>query len=217
MRRYLLLAALTLLAACASPVVPVLPEWGDFELPPPDTSLDPARLAVGEVLATPCSLTPHGDHLAQLRDRHEWIVVDISFGRNSLSDPRGGPTPQDKAWITDHGGRVLYDFAVPMVRARIVASELARMFRRMVQAGEWPMVWAVGDLTRHDIPDLTAGFAVHLADEHVTLFESLGGRVEHRLDFIGVLVGPFPDRSIPTLSDPSIIEYLEVSGVGCLA
>lgn len=220
MNRSLLCASVLLLAGCASPVGPAsseLPEWGDFELPPPDPSLDPTHLAVGELLATPCSLTPYGDHLVHVRDRREWIVVDISFGRNSVYGPWGGPTPEDKAWITDHGGRVLYDFTVPMLRARIVASELARVFPEMVRAGQSPMVWAVADLTRHDIPDLSVGFAVRLTDEHVTLFEDLGGRVEHRLDFIGVLAGPLPDRSTPTLRDRSDVEYLELSGVGCLA
>jgi hypothetical protein len=217
--RLLLTTVAVLLPACTSPVDPSsteLPDWGDFELPATDTSLDPARLSVGQRLATPCSLGSHGNQLVSLLDQREWIVVDVSFGRSTAEGPWDGPTPEDKAWITDRGGRILHDFAIPIVRARVVASEIPAMLRDMLRGGQWPIFWSVEDLTRYDIPDLTVGFAEHLTDEHVTLFESLGGRVEHRLDFIGTLYGAFPDRSVSALREQADIEYLEPTGVLCL-
>jgi hypothetical protein len=83
-RKYPLMAAgiaIALAPACSDLVSPARTDT--YELPAPDTSLDPARLAVGELIATPCAFGTRGDGLAHLRTRDEWALVDIYFGRGS--------------------------------------------------------------------------------------------------------------------------------------
>src|SRR5688500_6910629 len=110
---------LTLGSACSDPTGPA----DDFQLPEPDLSLDPSRLAVGDFIATPCAFGLYGDRLNHLRDRHEWALVDVYFG-GSASGPLNGPTASDIDLVTEHGGRVLFSFNVPAVRARIILSRI---------------------------------------------------------------------------------------------
>lgn len=182
-----------------------------FELPPADTSLDPGRLAVGDYLATPCAFGSYGDGLAQLRALHDWALVDIFFGRGSPAGPWDGPTSADIALVKAHGGRVLYSFNVPAVRARIILSRIPDL----VQAGFWITVRDVPDATRFDVI-LAAGFTRALENADVARFVSLGGRVDHRLDFIDALAGVLPDRSIPHLRQRDEVEYIEPESVFCL-
>jgi hypothetical protein len=210
-RTLLVLAMLTAVgaaAACSDPLAPA----DTFELPPPDLSLDPERLAVGEYIATPCAFGIRGDRLAHLRDRQEWALVDIYFGRESPETSPTGPTEQDVALVTSHGGRVLYRFNVPAVRARIVLSRIPGL----VEEGFWVTVREVPDATRYDVPSLSVGFARPIDDSDVALYEELGGRVEYRWESIDALSGVLPDRSIPALRDRSDVEYVEAGSVGCV-
>lgn len=199
--------------ACREPVgPPVLAAPIDrFELPEPDSSLNPDRLAVGDYIATPCALhRPSGfDHL---RERQEWALVDVYFGRGSADGPWGAPTVEDVELVTSHGGRVLYSFNIPAVRARMILSRIPGL----VADGFWITVRDVPDATRYDVP-LTVGFKHPLRDRDVERFGSLGGRVTHRWDFIDALAGILPDRSIPTFQTRSDVAYVEAHSVACLA
>ena len=130
--------------------------------------------------------------------------------------PEGLPDWGDFDLVTSHGGRVLYDFAVPAVRARIVMSAIPDMVSAMVRESQWPVIRSVPNLRRYDVPALAVGFTVPLTDEHVSFYESLGGRVEHRFDSIRALSGVLPDRSISALLDRWDTSYVEALGVGCL-
>lgn len=182
-----------------------------YELPTADTSLDPARLSVGDLIATPC--TPLGpappDPLAY---RHEWGTVDVYFGRATADDPRGAPTPADVALVESHGGRVLYLFNVPVTRARMILSRVPEL----VEDGFWITVRDVPDPTRYDVA-LTVGFDRELVDADVDRFAELGGRVTYRFDFIDALAGILPDRSIPDYEAQPDVAYVETEGLSCLA
>lgn len=206
--RLVLSTGLMIAAGCTDLLAP----HDDFQLPAPDLSLDPGRLAVGEYIATPCAFRMGGDRLAHLRDRHEWALVDIYFGRTSPDAHRTGPTPSDIALVTSHGGRVLYHFNVPALRARIRLSQVPDL----VENGFWITVREVPDPARYDVASLTVGFARPLVNSNVDLYVSLGGRVEHRWDFIAAISGVLPDRSITALRDRADVEYVEAGGVGCL-
>lgn len=183
----------------------------DFRLPEADASLDPDRLSVGDYIATPCAFGIWGDGLAHLRERHEGALVDIYFGRGSPEGPWEGPTASDIALVRSHGGTVLYGFNIPAVRARIVLSRIPDLVRE----GFWITVRDVPDATRYDVP-LSVGFTRPLRDEDVALFESLGGRVTSRFDFINALFGILPDRSIPVLRDREDVAYIQAQSVYCI-
>jgi hypothetical protein len=194
--------------ACTDLVAP--PD--DFQLPEPDLSLDPERLSVGELIATPCAFGIYGNRLDHLRDKHEWVLVDIFFGRSSPEGPWDGPTATDIGLVTSQAGRVLYQFNVPAVRARILLSRVPEL----VEQGFWITVRDVPDPTRYDVPSLAVGFNRPLEDADVELYVNLGGRVEYRWDFINALSGILPDRSIPALRDRSDVEYVQASSVACI-
>ena len=183
-----------------------------FELPEPDLSLDPDGLSIGELIATPCAFGIYGDRLDHLRDRHEWARVDVFFGRSSEEGPWDGPTTSDMNLVTSQGGSVLYQFNVPAVRARVLLSRVPDL----VEQGFWITVRDVPDPTRFDVPSLSVGFSRPLLEADVELYESLGGRVEYRWDFINSLSGILPDRSIPALRDRSDVEYVQPGSVACI-
>lgn len=199
---------LVLAPACSDLVGPT----DDFELPEPDTSLDPDRLSVGEYIATPCAFGKQGNRLAHLRGQHEWALVDIYFGRSSPEGPWGPPTANDIRLVRSHGGTVHHRFNLPAVRARIRLSRIPGL----VEEGFWITVRDVPDATRYDVP-LIVGFNRPLQDADVDLFVSLGGRINHRFDFINALAGVLPDRSIPGFQSRSDVQYVETDGVACLA
>lgn len=184
----------------------------DFELPPPDTSLDPSRLVVGQYMATPCAFTAWGDQLAHLRDRREWALVDIAFGRSTAEEPDNGPSEDDVALVASHGGRVLYAFHLPIVRARMMLSRIPDLVRE----GYWITVREVPNAARYDV-ELSVGFTRPLADADTEMFESLGGRVTYRWEFTNAIAGVLPDRSIAHYQQRSDVEWVEANGVACLA
>lgn len=210
-RTYPLMAAalaIALAPACSDLVSPGRTDT--YELPAPDGSLDPARLAVGDLIATPCAFGTRGDGLAHLRARDEWALVDIYFGRGSAEGAWDAAAPADRALVKAHGGRVLHEFNVPAVRARIVLSRIPDL----VQAGFWILVREVPDATRYDVP-LTMGFVRSLGDADIERFATLGGQVTYRFDVIDALAGVLPDRSIPALRQWTGVEYVQPETVYC--
>jgi len=198
--------------ACADLTAPVdKPPVDDYELPPPDTSLDPDRLTVGEYIATPCAFTTWGNGLDHLLDRHEWATVDVFFGRGTAEGPWDGPTEEDVAHVRSHGGRVLFRFHVPAVRARIMLSSIPDL----VRDGFWITVRDVPDATRYDL-ELNIGFDRPLRDSDEELIADLGGRIRYWWDFIDGMAIVLPDRSVPVLRGRDDVAYVQVNGVACL-
>lgn len=200
---------LVLTAGCADATSPALPV-DRYELPDPDPSLDPDRLTIGELIATPCAFGLYGDRLVDLLDRDEWALVDVFFGGRSPSDEWTGPTENDVDLVESHGGRVLYRFNVPAVRARILLSRLPGL----VEDGFWITVRDVPDETRYDVEILT-GLTRTLGAADIDRFTGLGGRVMHRWSSINGLGGILPDRSIPAWRDGPV-EYVEPNSVACI-
>ena len=207
----------TFAAACSNPTQPGTGGGDDFELPEPDLSLDLGRLSVGEYIATHCAFEIRGNRLDHLRGQNEWALVDVYFGRGSPEGPWDGPTATDIKLVTAHGGRVLYRFNVPAVRARIILSKIPDL----VEEGR-VTVRDVPDATRYDVPSLSVGFTRPLRDSEVgwrsmsvvDLYVSLGGRVDYHS--FNALSGVLPDRSIPVLRIRPDVTYVQAGGVFCL-
>ena len=180
----------TALSSCSNPTGPT----DDFELPPPDTSLDPARVSIGDLIAPTCTGLDH------LRRADEWALVDVYFSRDG---PQDGPTSNDISLITSHGGRVLYSFNVPAVRARITLSRIPAL----VDDGYWIWVRDVPDASRYDVPSPAVIYAWPLSRFVLDIapIEDLGGKVTQISHDEGGYVDGFratlPDRSIPILRE----------------
>lgn len=197
-------AALILLVGCGDPLGPV---DDDFRLPESDRSLDPARLVVGDYIATPCAFGMFGDRLVHLRDRHEWALVDIFLGSGAAT----GPTESDVEFVRSHGGRVLHRFNVPAVRARILLSNIPDLVRE----GYWVTVREVPDPSRYDLV-LSVGYRRPTKDLDLAIIAAYGGRVTARYVSIPWLAVILPDRTVPVLRDRYEVQYVESSGVACI-
>ena len=208
-------AGLALASACSDPAgAPADTDapLDDYQLPEPDTSLNPDRLSVGEYIATPCAFGQWGNGLAHLRDRNEWALVDVFFGRGSAEGPWDGPVADDVELVESHGGRVSYRFHVPAVRARLLLSRIPDL----VKDGYWITVRDVPDATRYDVP-LTVGLTHLPSDDDYALFESLGGRITYRFQNLHALSGILPDRSIAVFQHRPDVAFVQTHGVACLA
>lgn len=191
------------------------PNWppDDYVLPEPDTSLDPARLVVGDVIAMvdmvpPCSPT---DELAHMRGRDEWVLVDVHFGyareaimfgsENVNRYPYGLDDEVDI--VTSWGGRVLFQYEhLPIIRARMLLSQIVDMVDRdWREEGGLPTVRNVPDPARYDV-DVRVWFSPPGRNEaDVEFFESIGGKVRH--SWHSSIVGTLPHRSYPAIRSRS--------------
>ncbi|MFW6201013.1 MAG: hypothetical protein ACOC8B_00410 [Gemmatimonadota bacterium] len=206
-------ATVALTSACegtpSGPAGDRLPFWDGYELPEPDTTLDPDRVVVGEPLATPCALEPNGGGLEHLRDRDEWALVDVFFGQPDGADG-DEPSEEDVALVVAHFGRVLYAFNVPAVRARIVVSQVPDL----VEEGFWVEVRHVPDARRYDVP-LLVGFERPVRDADLERIEELGGRIESVAEHSRIVSVTLPDRSIPAVRELSGVDHVAVNGIAC--
>jgi hypothetical protein len=202
-----MVTAAIIAVACADLVLPA-PE---FNLPDPDPSLDPARLAVGDYIATPCGLN-RPDGFAHLEGRDEWTLVDVYVGRASEAGPWGAPTADDVRLVQRHGGHVVHRYNIPAVRAHMNLSRIPAM----VADGFWVTVRDVPDASRYDVP-LSIGFDRPLTDEDLVRFVQAGGRIDYRWDFIDAIAGVLPDRSIPLFQERDDVVWVQADGVACLA
>jgi hypothetical protein len=204
----LLYAALLVLATlalhgCADAL---LPAEDDYTLPEPDPSLDPAKVSIGEYIATPCGQNQ------QLRSRTERVLADIFFGRKSNSDMMEAPQEAHVQAVTSRGGAVLYRFHVPAVRARINLNQIPDL----IAGGHWVTVREVPNPARYDL-QVIVGYNRPLRDSDLERFRELGGRITHRFDFIDAISGELPNRSLPHLRSSGEVLYVEPNGIACLA
>jgi hypothetical protein len=200
----LLALATVTLPGCADSLLSAVDD--DFTLPEPDRSLDPARVVIGALVATPCGPDD------ELRSRPERVLVDIFFGRKSNSDPVEGPQETHVQAVSSRGGSVLYRFNVPAVRARINLNQIPAL----VAAGHWITVREVPNPARYDL-QVNVGYRRPLQDSDLKRFRELGGRITHRFDFINGISGELPDHSLPHLRSSSDVLYVEPNGIVCLA
>jgi len=202
--------AAILAAACSDPTS--LPP-DDYELPPPDEGLEPARVSIGQVFAHPCVFHPNygGGTLDHLRDRREWATVDVFFHRMPENTQTGGPTEQQIARIRDYGGRVLYRFNVPGVRARLFVPRIADL----VTPRSSISVYTVPDASRYDV-GVIVRYTWPVGADDEAVIASLGGRVAYRADWENALVVELPDRSIPVLRARDGVQAVELPAIICL-
>lgn len=213
---FIVLVALGCVESTGPKVVEVPPD--DFVLPEPDLSLDPARIRVGEVIASPCSFSTHGSKLAELRDRHEWATVDIYlWPRPEELDIEAPPTSvlsdADIATLEALGVRVLYRFNVRAVRGRVVLSALADVLLGIERSA---VVRDVPDASRFDIPSLWIAFDDVPLGGYPAVIETYGGRINTLIDDFLLAAVALPDQSVPAVRSRPDVGYVEPIGIGCL-
>jgi hypothetical protein len=176
------------------------PRLGDRVLPPPDTSLDPARLRMGQPLFA-CG------RWATPRPSDERLLVDVFFGRRSPADRDDRPRQESLQGVADRGGEILFVFPFPAARVWIATDSIP---------GLPGSVWTVPDPTRYDWP-VSVGLSHPLTAADSARFVELGGRVRYLWPLMPALAGDLPSRSLAKLRATSGVTYVEASGLGCLA
>jgi hypothetical protein len=195
-------AALVAAAACgSSDFARTAPQLGDYELPPPDASLDPARLRVGQPLFA-CG------RWATPRPADERLLVDVFFARRSAADPDDRPRPESLQDVADRGGEILFVFPFPAARVWIATDSIPGLLANYVAT--------VPDPTRYDWP-VSVGLSHPLTAADSARFAELGGRVRYLWPLMPALAGDLPSRSVSKLRATSGVTYVEASGLGCVA
>lgn len=198
-----LLGGLELCLACHSPVS-VTPDT--YELPPPDLSVDPASLRPG----APVYRCGRWVGLAPPRSRR--MLLDVHFGRRGPEDPIDRPLEEHLRAIESVGGKALFSFAFPAVRARIDAGRVPALL------AHWPFisVYDVPDARRYDWL-VSIGYSMPLQPSDSSLIVALGGSVVLRIDRFNFLGAYVPNASIAQLRTNARVSYVESSGEVCRA
>jgi hypothetical protein len=170
-----------------------------YTLPAPDTSLDPTHL-VDEPLIYGC-----GQWFGSGPPTDTAVLVDVSWGRVSPSDPGDAPTPAQRAIVENAGGYVLYNFHFHAMRVWIPTTRMPILDAAAPAPNS--SILAVPNSRRFDWPVLvTYRDTYHFTAQDETTFVHLGGRLEYVLAAGNVLGGHIPDRSVPTLrADPHVL------------
>jgi hypothetical protein len=203
----LLTALAALVAGCRAPAEPHA-----FRLPPSDTTLDPARLAIGAVLYA-CGAWH--DETPPRRD--SLLVVDLlfhTFAPLREGDPAwNAPSPGQLRLVTASGGTVLETFPWMGARARIAAGRIPAL-----AAGDTVVVYAVPNERRfdwnHAVFFQRAAEIVARPGGMDELIDSLGGRVTSRWP-PAALAAELPRASVLRLRARSDVRLVSPNGVFC--
>jgi hypothetical protein len=137
-------------------------------------------------------------------------VVDIRL----VDDGRAtGPAPPQVAAVERAGGRILRRFNIGMVRAELDVQAVPSLFGR---DGVANYVETVTDLTRHDVM-LIVFLSRDLTDAHIAAVESIGGRVESRLDALEGYIVEISDDAVPQVRALPDVQSVGANSYGCLA
>jgi len=181
------------LGACAT-------EPLDYVLPDRDLSLDPAALA------EPRLIYECNKWIGE-KPTDEKIFVDVAFDRRTEAEPYDHPTSRHIAAVQKHGGKIVYKFHFPAVRAWIASSEIPALY------DEEPIkaVIRVTNLRRYDWSAFVGYVRPYSYQEGARRFPGYGGRVDIVLDQINAIVGLIPDESVAALRNDPNIDYVETN------
>ena len=136
-------------------------------------------------------------------------LFDVYFGRQRATDPDDGPSQAQREAIENLGGRIVYEYHVPMVRARLRVEAVGLLEANFVRSVSKPQK------QRH-VVDAIIGIPVPLSDLDREFLEDLGVIISRELGF-GAVSAIVPDESIPAIRSHEGVRYLEVNGIGaCL-
>lgn len=185
--------------------------------------LDPKQIEIGEIVYTACDGWAGSSFETQLRAaRHlealsrrmppleRPIVVDIYF-----AGPGGNLSPEQEEDVTAHGGRVLYRYQLPVIRAEIRPSQVERLSAEMFSRATVNHVRSVPNPRRMDL-EILVMYHGPIGESDLQRITKLGARVNNMFAVNNSLSAAIPDQSIRALrSDPSVI-YVGYNGVYCL-
>jgi hypothetical protein len=177
-----------------------------FVLPPENLSLDTAALRIGHVLYA-CHRWS-----SDFRPKEGPVVADLHFGRRGPDDPMDRPREESLDSVRARGGEILLVFAFPAARVRMTPAALATM----VDDHLADHVRSVPDLARYDW-NVTVFLRQQVsAQDWLTSFPALGGRVTHWYFGLNMFSGDLPNRSIPLLRGRPEVESVGADGLACL-
>ena len=195
----LLLVITAFVAACSDTAGPV----DDYQLPAPDTSLDPGALRIGDIWYA-CGDwvgTPPADTL---------ILVDLFFGQRSAADPMDRPRSENLDSVRALGGRVLFEFAFPAARVRIPSGSVPRL----AASGVINYARAVPDARRYDW-DFIVWFTRARQPSDSAVFVALGGRVSYLFLGLPAVAGALPNSAAVIYRRMPDVEFVSADGMGC--
>jgi hypothetical protein len=128
-----------------------------------------------------------------------------------------GPSPAHVRVVRSTGGRILHRFNVGMLRAEMDVEDVPRLFER--GTGEYAVanyVATVSDLSRRDVT-LIVLLSRDLTDADIEAVESLGARVQSRLDALEGYIIDIDDAAIPQVRALPGVQTVGANSYLCLA
>jgi hypothetical protein len=162
----------------------------DYDLPEPDTSLDPQALSAIPHVIFMCDRWVDGAAPSNPK-----IFLDVSFIRRGEDDEYEHPTLSDIALVKRHGAQIVHQFHVRAVRIWIPTANVPALGRE----DDVNLILRVTNLRRYDWLVGAAYRPTYSLSSAVTRFAELGGRVDRTYTSFNGLSGMLPDRSIAEL------------------
>jgi hypothetical protein len=130
-------------------------------------------------------------------------LFDIFYGRRTAEDPDDGPYDWHREDVRSVGGRIVHEFNLPVLRARLRVSEIPKL-----RAGFLISV----DRPRDHTIDGLIGIPLPLSESHQSALDELGVTILGEITTINVLHAFFPDESIPAIRALDGVRYVEYNG-----
>jgi len=197
------LSALVLLSAAALACQNELGPPDDYQLPPPDTSLDPAALRLGEIVFACGGWDLPG------RPSDSRILVDLHF-RGAATDPADGPGQASLDAVRAAGGSVLFQFAFRAARVRVDTDRIPAL----AAGGIVDHARAVPNPRRYDWA-VIASFSRPITVSDSLEFARLGGRVTRVSQSFAMVAGILPNSSIAAYRGYEGVQAVEPDGIIC--
>jgi hypothetical protein len=132
-------------------------------------------------------------------------LYDVFFGVTDPLDPGEEPSEEDRKAIDAAGGTILYEFNVPMIRARLKTSVVQQLEANFVRSVANPRAYMV---------DALIGMPVPLLDEDRLFLEALGAEILHEIGTLGISA-IVPDEAVPLIRAHAGVRYVEQNGFVC--
>ena len=179
------------------------------------------------VVAQGCSITDPSTTPVELLDRvyafgpcvRQWspdtppverTVVDLFFANDGAP-----PTAEQIRMVTHAGGRKLYAFNIPIVRAELDVDNVQDL------VGDWSKGKATYARTvvepANHVVELIVMMSRDLMDSDITAVEALGARVIRRWDFVEGYAVEIDDAAVPSVRALPGVRSVGGNGIGCLA
>jgi hypothetical protein len=186
------------------------------------------RVAVAVLAASAC-LVSCGTSMAQSRHAPGQTDYIYACGGWFPAEPRAaveffdvfgcsgdvGPTDVLRQAVIQAGGRIVHEFNVGAVRAKLRVSQIPGLVSQVPGLPPACAAFSVAQINRYPV-DAIVGFRADVTEDDRAFLVSVGATIVSELKFVCAVNAIVPDEAIPEVRAHPSVRYLEWNGIGCL-